>query len=75
LGSLIAREAERARLDRDLEKIEQALSRLEAKLVYAGFTEKAPAHVVEQERSKQADLLSRRERIQDSLADLSRKSR
>jgi valyl-tRNA synthetase len=75
LGSLIDLEAERARLDRDLEKIEQDLSRVEAKLGNAGFTEKAPAHVVEQERSKQADLLSRRERIQDSLADLSRKSR
>jgi len=74
LGDLIDLDAERARLDRDLQKIEQDLQRVEAKLNNAGFADKAPPHIVEHERTKRADLISRRERIQDSLADLSRKS-
>jgi len=74
LEGLIDLEAEQARLDRDLDKVEKDLKRVEAKLDSAGFTEKAPTTVVEHERNKRVDLLSRRERIQGSLAELSRKS-
>jgi valyl-tRNA synthetase len=74
LGDLIDLDAERTRLDRELEKLGKELARVEAKLNNSGFTEKAPEHIVEHERGKRADLVSRQERIQHSLTELSRKS-
>jgi valyl-tRNA synthetase len=71
LGALIDVEAERMRLQRALEKIDSELRGVEAKLANASFVDRAPANVVEHERSKQQDLAGRRERLQSSLADLS----
>jgi valyl-tRNA synthetase len=52
--------AERARLDRQLADAREALRRSEELLAKPGFVDKAPAKVVEMERSR---LTERRERV------------
>ena len=54
LAGLIDRDAELARLARELGKIEGEVKRLRGKLDNAGFVAKAPADVVEREREKLA---------------------
>ena len=73
LGGLVDLEAERQRLDRELEKVESDLGALAAKLANPGFVERAPAPVVEGERTRHADLVGRRERLRKSIAELSGK--
>jgi len=52
LAGLIDIDAELARLDRETGKLSEDIARLEKKLSNAGFTEKAPAAVVDKEREK-----------------------
>ena len=54
LAGLIDKDAETARLNKEIEKIQKGLSGLEGRLNNPGFTDKAPANVVEQAR-KQAE--------------------
>jgi valyl-tRNA synthetase len=53
LAGLIDLDAERARLEKEVARKEQELSRLAGKLGNSSFVEKAPAAVVEKEREKQ----------------------
>jgi valyl-tRNA synthetase len=73
LGGLVDTDAERTRLERELEKVERDLAALDAKLANPGFVDKAPAHVVAGERTRHGDLAGRRERLQRSLAEISGK--
>jgi valyl-tRNA synthetase len=73
LGGLVDVGAEQTRLARELDKVESDLRALEAKLANPGFTDKAPAQVVEGERARQAELEGRRERLRRSIAELSGK--
>lgn len=52
LAGLIDKEAELARLTREVSKLDQQIQRLTAKLGNAGFTDKAPAAVVASEQAK-----------------------
>lgn len=52
LAGLIDKDAELARLTREMGKLEQQVDRLDNKLDNPGFTDKAPAAVVEAERAK-----------------------
>ncbi|MFN2329688.1 MAG: valine--tRNA ligase [Chromatocurvus sp.] len=54
LAGLIDVDAELARLDRETGKLSDDINRLEKKLANAGFTDKAPAAVVDKEREKLA---------------------
>ena len=63
LADLIDRDAELARLARELKKIEGETARLKAKLDNAGFLAKAPAAVVERERQKLAAQTQARDRL------------
>ncbi len=54
LAGLIDKEAELARLNREIEKAEANIQRTRGKLNNASFTDKAPAAVVEKEREKLA---------------------
>ena len=56
LEGLIDRDAEIARLERQLGKIEKDLGRSRAKLENPSFRERAPASVVEKERRRSASL-------------------
>jgi len=70
LAGLIDKEAELARLDREIGKREQEIARLEKKLANENFVNKAPEAVVQKERDKLeearkalASLSDQRERI------------
>jgi valyl-tRNA synthetase len=52
LGSLIDKQAELARLGKEIEKFEKELTKATAKLANADFVARAPAQVVEQEKSR-----------------------
>ncbi|HUH39529.1 MAG TPA: class I tRNA ligase family protein, partial [Castellaniella sp.] len=48
--------AERARLDKEIERLSREISKAQGKLSNAGFVERAPAAVVEQEKSRVAQF-------------------
>lgn len=60
LKDLIDVEKETARIAKEREKAQGEIERLEKKLANTGFTDKAPAAVVEKEREK---LLSYKEKL------------
>ena len=63
LAGLIDKEAELARLDKEIDRLDNEVTRLSKKLDNEGFTSKAPAAVVEQERQKLSDASSAREKL------------
>ncbi|MGA9423425.1 MAG: valine--tRNA ligase, partial [Rhodanobacteraceae bacterium] len=56
LAGLIDLEAESARIDREIRRIESEIARCNAKLGRQGFVESAPAAIVDQERQRLADF-------------------
>ncbi len=52
LGSLIDKQEELARLQKEIGKLEKELAKARGKLANADFVARAPAHVVEQEKSR-----------------------
>ena len=52
LDDLVDRDAEIERLTKEKARLESEVARVEKKLANKGFTEKAPAHLVEEERAK-----------------------
>jgi valyl-tRNA synthetase len=62
--------AERARISKDIAKSEAELAKLLAKLEKPGYVDKAPAHLVERDRSQQADLTERLSKLAAQLAKL-----
>jgi valyl-tRNA synthetase len=67
LEDLIDRDKEIERLQKEKENLEQELKRVNGKLANKGFTEKAPAQVVEQERDKQKKYQEMMEKILERL--------
>ncbi len=63
-------ERERERVEKELEKLDGLLASVETRLRNADFLEKAPKKVVEQTRTRRADLLSRIERLKEHLEAL-----
>ncbi|MDO5059719.1 MAG: valine--tRNA ligase [Neisseria sp.] len=66
----IDKAAETARLNKEAEKLQKALDKLNAKLGKPGYTEKAPAHLVEKDRAELADLEAKMAKVQAQLAKL-----
>ncbi|MGJ0430250.1 valine--tRNA ligase [Methylobacter sp.] len=58
MAGLIDKEAELARLDKEIQKIIKELPRIEGKLSNPAFIDKAPADVIDKEKVKLADLRS-----------------
>ena len=54
MAGLIDKDAELARLAKEIDKLEKDVARLEGKLSNRGFVDKAPAAVVDKERGKLA---------------------
>ena len=52
LDDLVDRDAEIERLTKEKARLESEVARVEKKLANKGFTDKAPAHLVEEERAK-----------------------
>ncbi len=70
MAGLIDKEAELARLAKQLEKTEQELARVAGKLANAGFVAKAPEAVLEKERAKQAELEQALAKLQAQHAEI-----
>src|SRR5579883_1412811 len=70
LAGVIDFAAERARLEKEIAKIEADIKRVDAKLGNADFIARAPEEVVEGEREKRDDAELRRQKLVEALARL-----
>lgn len=68
-------ESERAKLARDLKKIDGEIAGARGRLSNPGFLENAPAHVVEGNRARLAELEERRQRMSEALGGQESKAR
>ena len=66
----IDKAAETTRLSKEAEKLKKALDKLNAKLSKPGYTEKAPAHLVEKDKADLAELEDKMAKVQNQLAKL-----
>jgi valyl-tRNA synthetase len=70
LAELVDLEKERARIEKELEKVKSDLARAEAQLRNERFTSKAPASVIQTERDKAAKARALIGNLEESLAPL-----
>jgi valyl-tRNA synthetase len=70
LEGLIDVEAEKARLKKELEKIEAEAAKVEQKLANPNFAQKVPANVLQEHRQRLADWQAKREHVQAALKAL-----
>lgn len=70
LAGVVDIDKERMRLSKELEKMTRERDKIAARLADGKFIEKAPPEVIEQERSRFADLEDRRARTAGILEDL-----
>ncbi len=70
LGRVIDKDAETARLTRELEKLNKDLEHCNGKLTNPRFVDKAPTQVVEKERQRVADISLAIEKLQNQLAEV-----
>jgi len=70
LEGLIDVEAEKARLKKELEKIEAEAVKVEQKLANPNFTQKVPANVLEEHKQRLADWQAKHEHVKSALAAL-----
>ena len=66
----IDKAAETARLSKEAEKLQKALDKLNAKLGKPGYVDKAPAHLVEKDKSELAELEEKTAKVKSALAKL-----
>jgi len=72
MAGLIDKEAELKRLNKEIDRLNGEVSRLSAKLANAGFTDKAPAKVVEAEQQKLDDAKSALAQLKAQLEKISK---
>ncbi len=70
MAELVDVEKERARMQKELKNLDQEIARAQGKLNNPGFTAKAPAQVVQQERDKLAQFLDLKEKTVARLQTL-----
>ena len=70
MAGLIDKQAELARLDKEIQKIAKELPRIEGKLNNPAFVDKAPPEVVDKEKQKLADLRSTLNNLEEQSAKI-----
>ena len=70
LAGVIDVTAERARLQRELEKIRSEIRKIDAKLANESFVAKAPPEVVEENRERKTDFEAAAQKLQAALQRL-----
>ena len=70
LADVMDLDAERARLEKEIDKLDGLVKKVEAKLANEKFTANAPADVVEKERDKKDEMMRTRAKLVDALARL-----
>jgi valyl-tRNA synthetase len=73
LEEIIDVEAEKARLSKEIAKLQADMERIEAKLVNANFVARAPKELVEENRERLATVVSRIEKLAAALATFGRR--
>lgn len=68
LADVIDLDQERQRLQKELSKVETDIAKIEKKLGNPQFLERAPADVIEEQRTRRADLERNREKLEAALA-------
>jgi valyl-tRNA synthetase len=71
LAGVIDLAAERARLTKDIAKIDDEVDKIDKKLGNEQFVSKAKPEVIEEQRARRAEALDRRARLAEALARLS----
>ncbi|TCK19025.1 valyl-tRNA synthetase [Thiogranum longum] len=72
MAGLIDKDAEQARLNKELERKRNELERTEKKLGNASFVDKAPAAVVEKEKAKLEDIRTTIRQLEEQLEKIAR---
>jgi valyl-tRNA synthetase len=70
LKGVIDLAAERARLEKEMSKVEADIKRVDAKLGNANFVARAPEEVVEEEKAKRDEAQARKQKIGEALERL-----
>ncbi|HEY1407134.1 MAG TPA: hypothetical protein VF857_11040, partial [Spirochaetota bacterium] len=70
LKGLIDFDAEKARLTKELLKVDAELAKVEGKLSNESFVSRAPAEILEKEKTKRDDLSMVKEKLQESISKL-----
>jgi valyl-tRNA synthetase len=70
LEGLVDFAAERSRLEKQIEKLEDEIARVDKKLGNANFVDRAPPAVVEQEKTRRADFTTELEKVKEALGGL-----
>ncbi|MGB2151110.1 MAG: valine--tRNA ligase [Parvibaculales bacterium] len=70
LADVIDVDAEKARLTKDISKVEGEIKKISGKLGNQGFLDKAPEAVIEENKARLAEEEARRDKLQSALARL-----
>jgi valyl-tRNA synthetase len=70
LAGVIDFAAERARLEKEMGRVNSDIARIDAKLANVDFLRRAPEEVVEGEREKREEAATRRAKINEALERL-----
>ncbi len=70
LAGLIDIQQEIARLEKELENLNFEVERVQKKLANKGFTDKAPAQVIEAEKEKEKDYIEKRDKVLARINEL-----
>ncbi|RDI59951.1 valine--tRNA ligase [Microvirga subterranea] len=70
LEGVIDLAAERARLGKEIQKLDAEVSKIDAKLGNADFLKRAPEEVVEEQRERRDEALSRKAKMEEALGRL-----
>jgi len=70
MAGLIDKEAEEARLNKEIAKLNNDITRVEGKLSNASFVDKAPPAVVDKERQKLNNLKTALQQFTEQLAKI-----
>jgi len=71
LEGLVDPDAERKRLSSEIEKVEKEIAKVDARLANESFISRAPAVVIEENKQRKADWITRRETLKSALENLS----
>jgi valyl-tRNA synthetase len=64
-------EKERKRLEKELQEIEKLIAEIDAKLSSHAFLEKAPAHIIANEKEKKDKFIQKKEKILENIQRIS----
>jgi len=70
LAGIIDFEAERGRLEKELSKIDKDIQKIDAKLSNEKFLARAPEEVVEEQKERRDEALSKKSKVADALSRL-----